>query len=618
VQFKTFNEGVATAPSVNPANAVHLGRFHVEVCGPEFRRVSVAGTELLHRLHVAVRDDGWRTVSPFDLVTSVDQTAETLTLEMSARYLAPGLDVAASATLSLNSAGELLADLRWLARRPSRYNRIGWCLLARTDLAVGATLDGVREDGAFERLLLPASIVPQRLIGGLPAPIHGPVSALTLRYPQSGGAIFEFAGDLFETEDQRNWGDATFKIYSTPLALRAPHGVEAGTEVRQVVQGQLFGSNASRRTESTGDSPVIRLGGTASPLFPPIGLGIAAEASSNDEERRVLRALRPAYLRVVVAEDEDRWPERLARASAMCAEISCGLEVAALCRNEQSAFLASVGEILSGHDGGVRVLLAREGAASGDGDEVTPDELYQTALMNLPAGMRLAFGSNLNFCELNRTASLGGRHLYWRVNAQVHESESSFVLQTPRVLAEQVASARARWGPETLTVSPLVFAAAPDRRLGEATGAVWIAASMKYLAEAGVDGVSLFDPGAGWSLSSFLLDESAVGGLTPAAHTVSHLCALRAWRVLTCESSDPDSVVGLAAESNGMTEVVLANLNSREVVTTVDWVGRGPQSESFDIDSSEARLRVRAADRSEIEVLLRPYEVVSLRGGEAI
>jgi hypothetical protein len=41
----------------------------------------------------------------------------------------------------------------------------------------------------------------------------------------------QFEGDLFELEDQRNWGDASFKTYCTPLRLGFPRSIRAGTSI---------------------------------------------------------------------------------------------------------------------------------------------------------------------------------------------------------------------------------------------------------------------------------------------------------------------------------------------------------------------------------------------------
>ena len=37
--------------------------------------------------------------------------------------------------------------------------------------------------------------------------------------PGGGEIVIRFEGDLFEMEDQRNWTDASYKTYSTPLRI---------------------------------------------------------------------------------------------------------------------------------------------------------------------------------------------------------------------------------------------------------------------------------------------------------------------------------------------------------------------------------------------------------------
>ena len=48
-----------------------------------------------------------------------------------------------------------------------------------------------------------------------------------------GRLLLEFEGDLWETEDHRNWTDANFKTYSTPISLGRPAPLKAGQGCRQ-------------------------------------------------------------------------------------------------------------------------------------------------------------------------------------------------------------------------------------------------------------------------------------------------------------------------------------------------------------------------------------------------
>ena len=46
----------------------------------------------------------------------------------------------------------------------------------------------------------------------------------------------DFEGDVFETEDQRNWTDASFKTYSTPLSKPFPVTHQTGDSIRQRIR----------------------------------------------------------------------------------------------------------------------------------------------------------------------------------------------------------------------------------------------------------------------------------------------------------------------------------------------------------------------------------------------
>ena len=52
----------------------------------------------------------------------------------------------------------------------------------------------------------------------------------------------DFEGDVFETEDQRNWTDASYKTYSTPLSITYPVTIEKGTRIYQRVSLSVDGS----------------------------------------------------------------------------------------------------------------------------------------------------------------------------------------------------------------------------------------------------------------------------------------------------------------------------------------------------------------------------------------
>ncbi len=62
--------------------------------------------------------------------------------------------------------------------------------------------------------------------------------------PSGVEADVRFEGDLFEMEDQRNWTDASFKTYCTPLRNPYPVRLEAGATVHQAIHLRLNTSGA--------------------------------------------------------------------------------------------------------------------------------------------------------------------------------------------------------------------------------------------------------------------------------------------------------------------------------------------------------------------------------------
>jgi len=60
-----------------------------------------------------------------------------------------------------------------------------------------------------------------------------------------------FNGDIFETEDQRNWTDSSYKTYSTPLSRPIPAAVKKGDTVAQ----QLVLDVTAAGTNQVADEP---------------------------------------------------------------------------------------------------------------------------------------------------------------------------------------------------------------------------------------------------------------------------------------------------------------------------------------------------------------------------
>ena len=119
------------------------------------------------------------------------------------------------------------------------------------------------------------------------------------------------------TEDQRNWTDASFKTYCTPLEIPYPVQVTKGDKVYQRIvlsmEGDFDGLDVAGQANDK--RVLLTLGEQKSPV-PDIGLQISSEVealSATQIER--LRALKLSHLRVYLTPANDNFASILRQAA---------------------------------------------------------------------------------------------------------------------------------------------------------------------------------------------------------------------------------------------------------------------------------------------------------------
>jgi hypothetical protein len=91
-------------------------------------------------------------------------------------------------------------------------------------------------------------------------------SAMVIEHPAFGRTELSFDGDLFELEDQRNWGDASFKTYCTPLLLGFPHQARKGVGIMQSVTIRVDGESTT--AEKVTEERLLSVGHRSTHRFP--------------------------------------------------------------------------------------------------------------------------------------------------------------------------------------------------------------------------------------------------------------------------------------------------------------------------------------------------------------
>jgi D-apionolactonase len=413
-------------------------------------------------------------------------------------------------------------------------------------------------------------------------------------------------------EDQRNWTDASFKTYSTPLALGFPHRARAGQEIRQRIRLTFEGAQGLEPVDD--DTPIrIELGAPAGGL-PAIGLGVASHGEPlSEREAELLRLLRLDHLRAN--------GDEIARTREEARAIGAELEV---------ALVDGIDALKDG--GAARYVLFDE-------------RLIAPARERLGEEAEIAAGTDGWFVEVNRDRPdlSGADAVAYSTTATVHADDDTSVAETPAAQGDTVRSAATLWpglrvvvGPVTLRPRLWPFGSfgsgelpyQVDPRQCSLFGAAWTAASLKHLAEAGAAAVTYFET-TGWrgvmetEAGSPRPDlfPSRPGQVFPLFHVLADAADWKDARLYEARSSAPLAVEALALRDGGL-HMLVANLTpetqrctvaplpdrvSIRVLDDTTAVAAGERPEEF-----RSRTEQVAARDGAVELELRPYAVVRL------
>ncbi len=472
----------------------------------DLRYLRVGGVEVLRRIFVSVRDSSWGTIGATTSELLVEQRKEGFIVSFKAEHRRGEMAFLWHGSILAESKGDdVKVQYEMLGRALSNFqtNRTGICLLHPVKECAGQEClithtDGTCEESQFPRLIAPHQ--PFRDVRGL---AYGPV-------------MIDFEGEVFETEDQRNWSDGSFKTYSRPLSKPFPYELRAGQEVRQAVVLRLIGPQRQEREQR------IDLGEVTGPL-PEIGLR---------------------------------------QTPAMEAKLA-PLNLSFLAKFEDS------GDLQIQRWGNARVIVCPKRKPF-----ATPQEI-ETVRHSLPDHSHVGGGTIGNFTELNRNRPAGMKLLAYPINPQVHAMDDLSLIENLQGQADTVHTARS-FAPEAhIAVGPIIlhrrpdpFAAGkggkemeavhPDPRQRTAFGAAWTLVSIKRLAEAGGNSLLYYETFGPFGV----MDEA---GPFPVYDVFGLVGEMKHAQVIQCVSSDELAFDALALKQGSRLRVLVASMTDQPV-----------------------------------------------------
>jgi hypothetical protein len=612
----------------------------------DLRYVRLGDREVLRQVYVAVRDRNWDTVPGRIGDLRVERGERSFRVTYDSEHRQGDVDFFWRATITGSERGEITFSMDGEARSAFLRNRIGFCVLHPVKECAGVPFRATKADGSAEQGRFPLAISPHQPVTDLRAIAHEVLPGVR--------AEVRFGGEVFEMEDHRNWTDASYKTYGTPLRLPFPVRVERGARIAQTVTLALEGEVAEAPARET--PLAVTVAGSAAGPLPRIGLGLASHdrpLSLAEAER--LKALALSHLRVDLALGGGGWRRALARAVEEAHAVGAELEVALHLTDAADAQLdALAAEAARLRPPAAHWLVFKAGEKSTTERWV---DLARRRLGAVDPRARIGAGTNAYFAELNRgrppvhAADL----VCWSVNPQVHATDDATLVENVEAQAWAVQSAREFCAGLPLAVTPVTLRprfnpnatggepppgpdelpAQVDPRQMSLLGAGWTVGSVKYLAESGAASVTYYET-TGWRGVMETeagsprpgLFPSSPGAVFPLYHVLADVGEFAGGAVVPTRSTDTLTVEALALERGGRRRVLLANLSGEprrvEVLGLPATVALLRLDETTAPRATEAPEVFRAepgeaidAPGGRLEVTLAPYAVVRIDGPAA-
>jgi hypothetical protein len=511
-------------------------------------------------------------------------------------------------TLNLEGAeGALILELDLVARSAFTYARIGFNVVHPRDSHVGRSYRASGPRGK-SRGTFPLLVQPIPFVDGFERPLIPAFTELDIALSRS-DVSFMFSGDEFETEDQRNFGDASYKTFSTPLDIPIPLRIESGQRLTQRIE--MVVTTSSQRRPSMPAPRVdggIRIEREVIGSLPEIGL----MASSTDlpltpGEIETVRSVDPRHLRVDASPDgavrsADHHQFEEARALGAPVELGLTLPNSKASRQWARELFADLAG-LSTEIGRVVALTDPDGERREfipSSDEI---RLLQTEIDESHLVAPLLPGARAFFTEANRSlpSEVGGDGIVVPYSPTVHTWESPWLFSNLGSIEDMATTMRERYD-MPLHISPVSLATRNgpwprgpagnlppqvDTRQMSLIGASWTVGLLAAASRAGIRSLTLYETVGPLGIAERIagseypdLFPSTAGALFPLGSVLRVIGQCRDSQILHADIDVSHGFAALALRSGRGTVLLVANTTSQDNETILHS------------DTSQARIRM--------------------------
>lgn len=469
------------------------------------RRIRYGQHEVIRNIYFALRDQNWGTI-PYRLHETAFSTDNTsFSIQFQAVHYHDGQDVFEwNATVSGQESGTITFELIGKALQPFWRNRAGFCVLHPIAECAGQPVTITEPSGQQTACVFPKTISPNS-----PFPT---IQAMSWHISDGLSATIAMTGDSFETEDQRNWTDTSFKTYCTPQSLPMPVELLPGTVITQQIQLSFDGLPASPQPASGNSAITVQV---SNEQWPMPALGTLEPFNGEYLTEAVADQVQPLKLdhyRADISLFAANWKEALNQAGQNADLIGAPLVLALTFSENPAREIDLLLAHLTNNPFVIQAIILFQQQAY-----ATPTPLIQEAVSRVKKalpGVQIGAGVQTNYAEFGRNLFTpdGLDFVVFSVQPQAHAFDLSTIIENMEAQADAVFSAKTLYPNQAVYVSPLSLLSRfnpyarleaerwielpaeqqTDPRQFSYFGAGWALGSIKSLAEAGAASISLF------------------------------------------------------------------------------------------------------------------------------
>lgn len=448
-----------------PANMLTAGNFELLYEAGRTRYIKYNGEEVLRMIYPALRSENWATIpgkisnekistliDGFEIVYQMDFAEDNI------KYKAAFKIVCKNDKLEFEMNGESLSDFK--------SKRVGLCVHHPISTCEGREINILHHENKMGAYHYPELI----------APVWPFTDIKLMRWNTGNNAVeLAFEGDLFETEDQRNWTDDSYKTYSGPQYKTPMLDIHKGDKINhKIILSVKETKTASGALNEL--QPVKH-------KFPKIGYS----RSDNQEiltenDLQLIKDIPFNHYRVVLNLNSNNWKNILHSVHEETTRLNTLLELEVFFNNVQlGEFINEIARIKSDVDA-IHVL---------ENDPTPGIDFYKNVYNQLKQHfpqIKTGFGNSGWFADINSCdiENIQSDMFSFMVSPQVHQDDNRSILENLGSQHTTIKTLRKRTGQKPVFVSPIVFnSREDDARLHTQFAAWWTINAICNFAEAG-------------------------------------------------------------------------------------------------------------------------------------